>query len=93
MGLKILKYGAASTPVDALHCQPPLFEAKSLSIHDEHLFFMVERALLDSRNFDLPFQKTGVWTVNDEKEFQHFMELGVFGVITDIPDTMHVYRK
>ena len=70
-----------------------LFQAKSLSLHDEHLFFMVERALLDSRNFDLPFQKTGVWTVNDEKDFQHFMELGVFGVITDIPDTMHVYRK
>ena len=70
-----------------------LFQAKSLSIHDEHLFFMVERALLDSRNFDLPLPKTGVWTVNDEKDFQHFMELGVFGVITDIPDTMHVYRK
>ena len=70
-----------------------LFQAKSLSIHDEHLFFMVERALLDSRNFDLPLQKTGVWTVNDEKDFQHFMELGVFGVITDIPDTMHIYRK
>ena len=70
-----------------------LFEAKSLSIHDEHLFFMVERALLDSRNFDLPLEKTVVWTVNDEKDFQHFMELGVFGVITDIPDTMHVYRK
>ena len=70
-----------------------LFQAKSLSIHDEHLFFMVEKTLLDSRNFDLPFQKTGVWTVNDEKDFQHFMELGVFGVITDIPDTMHVYRK
>jgi glycerophosphoryl diester phosphodiesterase len=70
-----------------------LFQAKSLSIHDEHLFFMVERTLLDSRNFDLPLQKTGVWTVNDEKDFQHFMELGVFGVITDIPDTMHIYRK
>ena len=38
-----------------------LFQAKSLSIHDEHLFFMVEKTLLDSRNFDLPFQKTGVW--------------------------------
>ena len=70
-----------------------LFQAKSLSIHDEHLFFMVEKTLLDSRNFDLPFQKTGVWTVNDEKDFQHFVELGVFGIITDIPDTMHVYRK
>ena len=53
----------------------------------------LERSLLDSRNFDLPLQKTGVWTVNDEKDFQQFMELGVFGVITDIPDTMHVYRK
>ena len=70
-----------------------LFEAKSLSIHDEHLFFMVERSLLDSRNFDLPLEKTVVWTVNDEKDFQHFMELGVFGVITDIPDTMHIYRE
>ena len=70
-----------------------LFEAKSLSIHDEHLFFMVERSLLDSRNFDLPLQKTGVWTVNDEKDFQQFMELGVFGIITDIPDTMHMYRE
>ena len=70
-----------------------LFEAKSLSIHDEHLFFIVESSLLNSRNFDLPLEKTVVWTVNDEKDFQHFMELGVFGVITDIPDTMHIYRK
>ena len=70
-----------------------LFEAKSLSIHDEHLFFMVERSLLDSRNFDLPLEKTGVWTVNDEKDFRQFMELGVFGIITDIPDTMHMYRE
>jgi len=70
-----------------------LFEAKSLSIHDEHLYFMVERTLIDSRNFDLPLHRTGVWTVNDAKDFQHFMELGVFGIITDIPDTMHIYRK
>ena len=70
-----------------------LFEAKSLSIHDEHLFFMVERELIDSRNFDLPLHRTVVWTVNDENDYQHFMELGVFGVITDIPDTMHIYRK
>ena len=70
-----------------------LFEAKSLSIHDEHLIFMVEKSLLDSRNFDLPLHQTVIWTVNEEKEFQHLMELGVFGVITDIPDTMHIYRK
>jgi len=70
-----------------------LFQAKSLSVHDEHLFFMIERTLLDTRNFDLPLQKTVVWTVNDERDFQDFIELGVFGVITDIPDKMHVYRK
>ena len=70
-----------------------LFEAKSLSIHDEHLIFMVEKSLLDSRNFDLPLYQTVIWTVNEEKEFQHLMELDVFGVITDIPDTMHIYRK
>ena len=54
---------------------------------------MVESSLLNSRNFDLPLEKAVVWTVNDEKDFQHFMELGVFGVITDIPDTMHIYRE
>ena len=31
-GLKILKYGAGSTPVLALHCQPPLLDARSPSI-------------------------------------------------------------
>ena len=70
-----------------------LFEAKSLSIHDEHLYFMVERTLIDSRSFDLPLHRTGVWTVNDAIDFQHLLALGVFGVITDIPDTMHIYRK
>ena len=70
-----------------------LFEAKSLSIHDEQMFFMVERALLDSRNFDLPLNRTVIWTVNDTNDFVHFLDIGAFGVITDIPDTMHIYRK
>ena len=55
-----------------------LFEAKSLSIHDGHLYFMVERTLIDSRSFDLPLHRTVVWTVNDAIDFQHFMALGVF---------------
>ena len=70
-----------------------LFEAKSLSIHDEQMFFMVERTLLDSRNFDLPLNRTVIWTVNDTNDFVHFLDIGAFGVITDIPDTMHIYRK
>lgn len=32
-GLNILKYGAGSTPVLALHCHPPLLDAKSPSIN------------------------------------------------------------
>ena len=28
-GLKMRKYGCASQPVDAAHCQPPLFDARS----------------------------------------------------------------
>ena len=31
-GLKILKYGCGSVPVLALHCHPPLFDARSPSI-------------------------------------------------------------
>ncbi len=70
-----------------------LFQAKAISNHDPELFFMVEKSLFDARIFELPLERTAVWTVNDEKEFERLMEIGVFGVITDIPDTMHIYRK
>ena len=43
-----------------------LFQAQSLSNHDEDLFFMAHHTLIDSRNFDLPKEKTVLWTVNDE---------------------------
>ena len=70
-----------------------LFEAKALSNHDDQLLFMVEKGLLNSRNFDLPKDKTSAWTVNDENEFKRLMEMGLFGIITDIPDTMQLYKK
>ena len=70
-----------------------LFQAKAISNHDAELFFMIEKSLFDARIFELPLDRTAVWTVNDEKEFERLMEIGVFGVITDIPDTMHIYRK
>ena len=86
-GLFNCRYGIILDQEDAL------FEAKSLSIHDEDMFFMVERTLLDSRNFDLPLNRTVIWTVNEKNDFVHFLDMGAFGVITDIPDTMHIYRK
>ena len=70
-----------------------LFQAQSLSNHDENLFFMAHHTLIDSRNFELPKDKTVLWTVNDEKDFQRYMEMEIFGIVTDIPDTMQLYRK
>ena len=70
-----------------------LFQAQSLSNHDEDLFFMAHHTLIDSRNFDLPKNKTVLWTVNDETDFQRYMEMEIYGIVTDIPDTMQLYRK
>ena len=70
-----------------------LFQAQSLSNHDEDLFFMAHHTLIDSRNFDLPKNKTVLWTVNDEIDFQRYMEMEIYGIVTDIPDTMQLYRK
>ena len=70
-----------------------LFQAQSLSNHDEDLFFMAHHTLIDSRNFDLPKHKTVLWTVNDEIDFQRYMEMEIYGIVTDIPDTMQLYRK
>ena len=70
-----------------------LFEAQALSHHDEDLFFMTHYSLIESRNFDLPKSKTVLWTVNNEDDFQRYMEMEIYGIVTDIPDTMQLYRK
>lgn len=70
-----------------------LFQAQALSNHDENLFFMAHHTLIDSRNFELPKDKTVLWTVNDEIDFQRYMEMEIFGIVTDIPDKMQLYRK
>jgi len=70
-----------------------LFQAQSLSNHDQELLFMAHHSLIDSRNFDLPKDKTVLWTVNDEIDFERYMEMEIYGIVTDIPDTMQLYRK
>ena len=57
------------------------------------MMFMVSNNVINSRNFNLPYERSVVWTVNDENEFQRLMELGLYGIITDIPDTMQLYKK
>ncbi len=76
-----------------LHQEEELYQAKSISIHDDKIFFMLHHELIDSRNFDLPLDRTVAWTVNDQDDFQRFMEMNLYGVVTDIPDTMQLYRK
>ncbi len=70
-----------------------LFEATALSNHDNQIMFMVSNNVINSRNFNLPLNRTVVWTVNDEKEFERLMQIGLYGIITDIPDTMQLYKK
>lgn len=70
-----------------------LFEAIALSNHDNKIMFMVSNNVINSRNFNLPLNRTVVWTVNDEKEFERLMQIGLYGIITDIPDTMQLYKK
>jgi len=57
------------------------------------MMFMVSNNVINSRNFNLPYDRSVVWTVNDENEFKRLMELGLYGIITDIPDTMQLYKK
>jgi hypothetical protein len=54
---------------------------------------MVSNSVINSRNFNLPYERSVVWTVNDENEFQRLVELSLYGIITDIPDTMQLYKK
>jgi len=76
-----------------LDSEDDLFEAQAISNHDDQMMFMVSNSVINSRNFNLPYERSVVWTVNDEKEFQRLMELGLYGIITDIPDTMQLYKK
>jgi glycerophosphoryl diester phosphodiesterase len=54
---------------------------------------MIQHNLIDSRIFDLPKDKTVLWTVNSEEDFKRYMEMDIYGIVTDIPDTMQLYRK
>jgi hypothetical protein len=54
---------------------------------------MVKGSVINNRNFNLPYERSVVWTVNDELEFERLMQLGLYGIITDIPDTMQLYKK
>ena len=70
-----------------------IYQAQSLSNHDNDLFFMVHHNLIDNRSFSLPLNQTVLWTVNNEEAFKRYIDMDIFGIVTDIPDTMQLYRK
>jgi len=70
-----------------------IYQAQALSNHDSDLFFMVHHNLIDNRSFSLPLNRTVLWTVNNEEDFKRYMEMDIYGIVTDIPDTMQLYRK
>jgi glycerophosphoryl diester phosphodiesterase len=70
-----------------------IYQAQSLSNHDNKLFFMVHHNLIDNRSFSLPLNQTVLWTVNNEEDFKRYIDMDIYGIVTDIPDTMQLYRK
>ena len=70
-----------------------IYQAQALSNHDSALFFMVHHNLIDNRSFSLPLNRTVLWTVNNEEDFKRYIEMDIYGIVTDIPDTMQLYRK
>ncbi len=70
-----------------------IYQAQSLSNHDNDLFFMVHHNLIDNRSFSLPLNQTVLWTVNNEEAFKRYIDMDIYGIVTDIPDTMQLYRK
>ena len=65
-----------------------LFESKAMSNLDEKLMFMVEKEIFYSRNFNLPFERCVVWTINDKDEINSVLNMNVYGVGTDIGDKL-----
>ena len=70
-----------------------IYQAQSLYNHDNDLFFMVHHNLIDNRSFSLPLNQTVLWTVNNEEAFKRYIDMDIYGIVTDIPDTMQLYRK
>tara|TARA_B100000427_G_scaffold118174_1_gene98397 strand:- start:5641 stop:6300 length:660 start_codon:yes stop_codon:yes gene_type:complete len=70
-----------------------LFEAKSISMIDKSMYFMVYADLIEARVFDLPINKVVAWTVNDIHLAKRLIQMEINGIITDIPEELITLLK
>ena len=70
-----------------------LFEAKSISMIDKSMYFMVYADLVETRAFDLPLKRVIAWTVNDIHLAKRLIQMEIDGIITDIPEELIKLKK
>lgn len=70
-----------------------LFEAKSISMIDKSMYFMVYADLVETRAFDLPLKRVIAWTVNDIHLAKRLIQMEINGIITDIPEELIKLKK
>ena len=65
-----------------------LYEAKSISMLDKEILFMVKVELIETRAFDLPVDRVVAWTVNSIHLAKRLIQMQISGIITDIPEDL-----
>lgn len=65
-----------------------LYEAKSISMLDKDILFMVKAELIEVRAFDLPINRVIAWTVNSVDLAKRLIQMKINGIITDIPEDL-----
>ena len=65
-----------------------LYEAKSISMLDKEILFMVKAELIETRAFDLPVDRVVAWTVNSIDLAKRLIQMQISGIITDIPEDL-----
>ncbi len=70
-----------------------LYEAKSISLLDQNMLFMVKAELIETRAFDLPVNRVVAWTVNSIDLAKRLIQMEINGIITDIPEDLSKLTK
>ena len=72
-----------------IESEEELYEAKSISLLDKKILFMVKDDLIEARAFDLPMNRVIAWTVNNIDLAARLIHMEISGIITDIPEDLN----
>ena len=72
-----------------IESEEELYEAKSISLLDKEILFMVKDDLIEARAFDLPMNRVIAWTVNNIDLAARLIQMEISGIITDIPEDLN----